>query len=147
MKPEKFKVNLSSTFPLKNRCKYCATTPKYYYLTRTSSTWQDYEVVLFINMWIANNHKRMCQNYYLIEMPKDYTTISSFDHSIDYKGYNPRFHKNHKNHNLYANSNTIDYLSCQCGRTRWAFNETMSKNRPEISQRKARFTFKAKFSF
>lgn len=132
------KVNLSSTFPFKNRCKYCASQPKHYYYTRTASAFQDHEVIKFINMWISSNHKRMCEDYYLTEMPKHFNTAGSFAHLVDYKGYNPRFHKNHKDHNAHALASTTDHLACNCGRTNWAFNETSAKNRPEIKQRKAR---------
>lgn len=137
-KKEFVKVNLSTPFPLRGKCKYCKGEPKHYYLARTSSAFKDFETIQFINAWIASNHKRMCQDYYLGSMPKDFTKASNFGHSLDYKGYNPRFHKNHKDHNSHSMSNTIDHLSCDCGKTSWAFNETVAKNRPEVRQRKAR---------
>lgn len=89
----------------------------------------------------------MCQDYYLTEKPRNYNTSRHFSHAVDYKGYSPKYHKNHKNHNLHAMANSIDHLSCECGLTDWAFNETVSKSRPEVSQRKARFVFQTKYTY
>lgn len=146
-KKDFIKVNLSSTFPLKSRCKYCSSDPKHYYLARTISAFQDHEVIIYINMWIASNHKRMCKDYYLAEMPRNYNVISNFGHSVDYKGYSPRYHRNSKYHNLHANLNMIDYVTCRCGKTRWAFNDTVARYKRETIQRKSRVLFKTKYLY
>lgn len=134
------KVNLSNTFSLKSRCKYCGSTPEWYYYTRTSQAFEDNKVFQFISEWIKSNYKRMCQDYYLIEYPRSYNRIGNFAHLVDYKAYNPNFHKNCKYHNKSNDTDlyTVDHLSCHCGKTNWAFSTTASKNKLEIKQRKAR---------
>ena len=137
------KISMSSLFPLKNRCKFCMSMPKYYYSIRPSGVFQDHEIIQFINNWIVSNIKRMCHDFYLTEMPKNFPNNRSFGHVVDYKGFNPRLHRSSKN----CNNTIIDHLSCECGKTSWAFNQTGSKNKPEISQRKARITYSTKFHF
>lgn len=141
------KVSLSTPFPLKNRCKYCSSTPEYYYYTRNSASFQDHEVSQFINMWIVSNHKRMCQDFYLTEMPKSFNKTGFFAHLVDYKSFNPRFHKNGKDDKRSYNPDltTIDHVSCHCGKTSWAFNATASKGKREVSQRKARVAVPKRF--
>jgi hypothetical protein len=141
------KISLSDTFPLKNRCKYCSSIPAWYYHTRISSSFQDHEIAQFINMWLTGSHKRMCQDFYLTEMPKSFTNTNNFAHAVDYKGFNPRFHKNSKYHNYDHSGTVVDHLSCSCGKTNWAFNETRAKNKPEIKQRKARITCPNKYVY
>ena len=134
------KISVSSLFPLKNRCKFCMSTPLYYYNSSASLAFTDHVNNKFITKLLNNNCKRMCKDYYLTIMPKKFTNISYFNHSI-FKAFNPRYHKSNKK-SLFG---LIDHLSCECGKTNWLFNESFAENSPEIKQRKARYAFPTKY--
>lgn len=113
----------------------------------SASSYKDYKTGLFINWWLTSNIDKMNSDFYLTEMPVNFDKNTYFSHAVDYKGFNPRFHKNSKYHNHDESSVIIDCLQCSCGRTNWAFNETRSKNKPEVKQRRAKNTYPKKYRY
>lgn len=136
-KMEVIKVNYSSPFLIKSRCKKCHSLPSIYYYIH--------------NRYLALNCrrsprkvKRMCANYYLLVAPANISDIGDLVFTPLFKGCYPTLQRTrgHKN-----NTNMTEYLMCDCGETSWAFSDKAIRNRPEIANRKGRHLYPQKFEF
>lgn len=142
-KPQITKINLSTPFPTRARCKYCGKHPELYYHIREPHLTVDPNQALqgpwmrFIKMIAA-----FTTDYYLSFDPIEFKTVSDFAHKLLGSKYNPKLHKNK---GIPADNKT-EYLICgyPCGKSIWAFTDKSISKRPEILNRKARTTFPKK---
>lgn len=94
-KPEITKINLSTPFPTRARCKYCGELPTVYFYIREPFLWFDPNKVIR-SPWVDYVRKhisRFVSDFYMIEEPKNIRTSSIFSYKPDYK-YDPKIHKN-----------------------------------------------------
>jgi hypothetical protein len=57
------------------------------------------------------------------------------------KSYKPNMHL----HRKIKAENVLEFLSCPCGESVWAFSQEYINDRPEIKHRKARYKYPRKF--
>jgi hypothetical protein len=137
-KIEIIRVNISSSFLPRARCKKCGKGPSFYYFRRKSALLKS-PLREATKRWL----KRMTADWYLTESPKDFDHIEDFSFRLFDKSYRPVMHKTRgfstgKDH-------IVEALSCDCGHAVWLFNHKSVKNRPEIRNRKGRYGYPQKF--
>jgi hypothetical protein len=137
-------VNLSSSFVVRSRCKFCATGPKHYIISKLSTKWYDHSMIKDRFTSYVKRLKRMNYDFYLTVSPKVFNSVGFLTHTAFYKGYNPALHKNIS---LSPIANYMEYLACGCGRTQWGFAQKSSASRPEIASRKSRYKYPRKFDY
>jgi hypothetical protein len=135
-------VNLSTTFLIRTKCKFCATGPVHYFTGKTTIKWLSPHKAKGNYKFYFKFIKRVNYDYYLDEAPKKYTSMSPFTHTPAYKGYNPALHKKR---GVSAINDFVEYLCCDCGRSKWVFSQKATKQRPEIVNRKAKNNYPVKF--
>ena len=142
-KAEVIRISLSIPFLVKNRCKGCGEHPSIYYFIRNPSLWNDpregFNKIDKFKMFL----KRMCMDFYLMDDPSSFDSISLFNHKISYNSYNPKLHKSI---GINRSFDMIEYLTCECGQSVWAFYDKSSQNRIEIKNRKSNIRFPNKFA-
>jgi len=86
---------------------------------------------------------RLCEDFYFLDDPKEYTIMSYFDYAPSLKSYNPSIH--HK----YGLKKTLfsECLTCDCGKSYWIFNQKSAVSRKEISNRKTDRKFPQIFKY
>jgi len=133
------KVSLSSTFISRAKCKWCCTPPTFYYFARNPTMWFDPRKITNKLEQVKKRVKNIgwITNPIIIDDPTYKVSNSSLSHHPNYKGYRPRLHRTRGSN---AIIDSIEYLSCDCGKTYWAFSVFGSKKRPEITNRKARIS-------
>jgi hypothetical protein len=142
VKQKYIRINLSTTFPVRTRCKFCGKGPEHYYAAKTAIKWFNPNRSKDLAKHVQKFMKRMIYNYYLIEAPKDFKSTTPYTHTVAYKGYYPTLHKKR---NVPAVNDYIEFLCCDCGRSQWSFSQKATSSRPEITQRKARHNYPHKF--
>jgi hypothetical protein len=137
---QKKKVNLSYTFMIKNICKYCMGSPSFYYFTRGKKS---YESPTQCRTNFNSSYMNIRDIYYEMIEPKVCRNNDYFKFSLD-MGYCARIHKN-----LGANKygGFIDHATCKCGKTHWAFPQSLSLKRPDIVNRSSRALYPFKLSW
>jgi len=143
-KQQIIRVNLSTPFIVKSRCKKCKSNPSIYYYIRNKHLSIDPRSGLKIFESIKKYYKRMCADHYMMISPKYFTDLGSFSHSVNYKGFLPKLHRAR---GVNIGSNITEFLMCECGATSWAFTDKAAMARPEIVNRKARNKYPQKFEF
>jgi hypothetical protein len=142
-KMETTTINLSSTFPVRGRCNKCSSLPTNLYRVRNPTLWFDPQKVIKRFSYIKKYCDRMCVDYYFTDNPSIFITVNDFSHCVNYKGYNPRLHKNK---GVIALSFT-EFFTCDCGGMVWGVTEKCAQYRPEISNRKSRSKHSLVFKF
>jgi hypothetical protein len=137
-------INLSSSFLVKSRCKFCVSGPKHYVISKLSTKWIDHSMVKDRFAAYVKRLKRFNYDFYLSVSPKVFNSINFLTHTVFYKGYNPALHKNV---GVPAAANYMEYLTCNCGLTQWGFAQKSAASRPEIVLRKAKYNYPRKFDY
>lgn len=137
-------VNLSSSFVARSRCKFCATGPTHYVISKLSTKWYDHSMIKARFAAYVKRLKRMNYDFYLSVNPKVFHSTSFLTHTVFYKGYDPALHKNR---GIPPAANYMEYLACGCGRTQWGFAQKSSAGRPEIALRKSRYKYPSSFNY
>lgn len=140
-----FQASLSCTSLLKSRCKFCGSRPTFYYYSLKTPSYYDIDDSKAIQARIQKFIKEIIEFWYMIESPSSFRSIQSFSHDIYYNKYDPRSHKTYGYHPKV--SNTIDHLSCDCGKTTWAFNQTSGAKNPIIKQKRIKPEYKKKIIY
>lgn len=139
------KVNISSSFMAKARCKECGKGPDYYYATLKPFMWKDVKHFLMFSsitkMWFAKK-----ADWYKQFEPRHFTKVGDFTKKLEDKSYNPIVHRT-KGADVSDRINIIEYVGCQCGATVWGFNNLSVQKRPEITNRKGRYKYPQKFVY
>lgn len=138
-KPEIIRVRLSMPVLVRARCIHCGGFPTQLYYMRNNS--------LYVTP--PRRGTRMGKRRYRMSTghPSDspkYFTMNQSSHSTMYKSYRPKLHRTRGSS---SSSEFIEYLTCDCFATKWAFAEKSVVNRPEIMNRKARNFFPHKFEY
>lgn len=142
---EKTKVNLSSSFVVRSRCKYCHSGPAHYYFSKNpnllfSPNWKYFESAA----WLSKCYKRICSDYYLMDSPSYVKSVSDFTHKVRYKAFRPKLFKNKGVHPF---SDYREFLICECGKSCWEFYQKSTSKRVEIINRKSRYNHKFIFNY
>lgn len=140
-KPQIVRISLSCHL-IFGKCRFCGKGPDFYYDVEYPIRWLDPRKNLSIFLRYQKYIKRFCFNYYLRDQPRYFLGIAFLAHVPHYKKYNPRLHKNR---GVSPVSDNLEFLSCTCGQTSWAFNDKSIQSRPEIHERKARHKYPHKF--
>lgn len=125
-------LKYSTTFKQRCVCKWCNGGPTEYYFTRNPQVYKNHRFTLDQFKYIQTNVKRLCEDYYLGGDPAKTTNLSDFKFSSSFKGFNPKVHRT-RGYN--PRSNVTEILTCECGRTSWAFNYKSTEDRKEITMR------------
>ncbi len=143
-KIETIRVRLSSSFMVRGRCKYCKGGPSIYFYTRNPTMWYNVRRVLNDFSWVREHVKQFTWIPRYSTSPINFDSITSFNHQPFYKGYRPRLHRIKGSNPVF---DLVEFLSCDCMRTEWAYAEKAVENRPEIMARKSRKKYPKKFLF
>jgi hypothetical protein len=141
-KPQVVRINISSTFVIKNKCVECNKQPDEYYWVNLAPYYYDVRSAQWLFDWYKKYVKRMTGSWYMKRAPKHFHLIRDFNFYWTEKSFKPALH--HKL-NVEATDHVIEYLACPCGRTVWAFNQKDGEERPEIKHRKGRYGYPQKF--
>lgn len=139
------RVNLSSVFVTRARCKMCSRYPSIYYWTRLPVLWFDPRRVVKIHDQCKKYWTRMCSDFYLNDSPSSFDKIAYFSFNLRDAGgsYNPKLHYTKGVHPVFRE---VEFLTCKCGNTAWAFDDNQARYRMEIVSRKARYKYPYRFS-
>lgn len=139
LKFEKVRINISTTFPMRARCKACGSAPSYYYMVRRPYHIHDHNIATNIASWIRNWIERMGDINVYVGDPR-YILTKDISHFVDYKGYNPRPHLMIKSFKDDRN-NVYEVVGCDCGHSTWIFTDKSAQKSPEIVNRKGRYKY------
>lgn len=146
-KQELIRINISSSFMARARCKECGKGPAHYYNDRKSRVFEDIIMFLESSQFWRRWLKRFNRSWYLEMEPRYFSTMEDIGKfSLEDKHYNPLLHRT-RGSNLGREENVIEMVTCQCGGTVWAFNNKSTKKRPEIKNRKGRYSYPQKFDW
>lgn len=140
IKPNKIRINASTTFPVRSKCRFCMSGAVNYFVQNTPPKWFNPRRIIDMSRHFHKHTKRMCQNFYWIESPKEFTSIIAFSWYPSEKSYNPALHN--KRGTIPVN-HAVEFLSCGCGRTAWGFEQKDAKI--TTTKRKARYSYPQKF--
>lgn len=135
-------IKLSTTFLSRTKCRYCNDFSNFIYRIRNYLLDYDTKICIQKFEYIKSNVKRMCDDYYLSLSPKFFKDTSFFNHSVSYKGYNPRLHRLR---DVKKDDYCTEFISCRCGFTNWAINYKLCENQLSFN-RKSRHVHDRKFS-
>jgi ribosomal protein L28 len=141
---EVIKVNISSTFLAKARCKFCGKGPTTYY--QRSKPFYEKDVRAYLNRSKDSRRKlkRMNSDWYLSGNPKSFA-VSTYKTRIDDKHYRPNLARTRGASD--TDNEVVEILICDCGVTVWAFNNSSNKNHPEIKNHKGKYSYPNKFTY
>src|SRR6185295_5165483 len=125
-KQEFIKVRLSTPFLVRTKCKYCGSSPSFYWYTRNPAMWfSPRKEIEYLDLF-KGLFKRFNFDFYLIEEPKYFTKTSAFNYA-PLNSYRPRLHRTRGTNPVFDKT---EYLSCDCGRATWAFAQKSNDQRP-----------------
>lgn len=131
---EIIKIRLSTPVLARARCKKCGSFPTIYYVMYNGMTgWEP-----------SRTQRMMYRRMKLrgIDKTRSITQISDFGQILKFKSYAPTYHKIRGDEfGAEYDFDIVEYLTCKCGQSRWAFSEKAAQHRPEIINRKARSFF------
>lgn len=142
-KPEIIKVRLSTSFMVRARCKHCKGAPEIYYFLRNPTMWFNPRKALDQANYIKQLLE-ILQKHGFKDDPKHYTSASYLSHDVIYAKYRPRMHRTRGSNPVF---DIVEFLTCDCMKTTWAYSDKAISNRPEITCRKARARYPLKFEF
>src|ERR1035437_3923613 len=105
----------------KSRCKYCSSGPVNYGFGMNPPYFKDFDANKVMQEWLLKNHKLLNAQSYLKGPPSATKTILYLSRNTYHKKYNPKYHRLMYKENYMAP--VIDFWSCKCGKTNWAFNQ------------------------
>ncbi len=143
-KPEIIRINISSSFMTRARCKKCGKGPDFYYAILKPYKWKSARHALFYSEITRRWISRMVSSWYLQFSPRFFNELDDFTFKLEDKAYNPILHRT-RNSNAPERDNVIEFVGCGCGSTVWAFNDKSTKKRPEITNRKGRYRYPQRF--
>lgn len=136
------KINMSSTFLAKSICKECGEAPDTYYWINQPSLWINPRSSHAVFAWYKKFFKQINGSWYKKHEPRFFHSIKDFSFHWLEKGYKPSLHQHISINQV---NNIVEYLSCPCGETVWAFSQKSAETRMEIKNRKARYKYPKRF--
>ena len=143
-KVEIVRVNISSSFMMRVRCKQCGKGPAYYYYVRKPDVWRTPSSQMTVSKIMREWINRMCGDWYLHSNPKYFHNLKEFSFVVEDRQFRPTLHRTR---GLSIRDNVIELVGCNCGASVWAFSDKANKNRPEITNRKGRYKYPQKFEY
>lgn len=143
-KPYVVRVNLSSTFVMKNKCPFCHKSASEYYWVNLPPYYYDPKSSQEVFNWLKKYIKSITPSHsrYFKMQPRHFKSLKELSVYWSEKSYKAALHQKL---NVELTDHVIEYLGCPCGRTLWAFNQKDAEERPEIKNRKARYKYPQKF--
>ena|ERR1700722_9041353 len=139
-KVEDIKVNISSTFLLRVKCKYCGTSPFERLFIRKSFKIKDVRDKLIIYKRLNLMINRFTDDWYLSSSPNFFSkNIADFSWKND--SYSPILHRTRGNH-FEQYQNIIGGMWCKCGKMTRIFY--INEIKPEIINRQGRYNYPQK---
>lgn len=141
-KPEVTYIKLSKPCLVNKKCKHCGGPPVEYWYVRNPTMWfsprksLDHQATFVQKYW-----NRFNDDFYLEKEPKNFIGTSIFSVFYDHS-YRPRLHRSRGTNPTF---DTVEFLSCDCGKSNWCFSQKAVFHRPEIKHRQARYSFPQKF--
>lgn len=130
------KINISDSFIFRTKCNKCFSGPIFYFYEKNPVLWYNPNKIRNLFSFIRKNYKRQQKDNYKTNNFIDSKSLDLYNHSVNYKGYNPKLHKNK---GINSVVNIIESLTCLCGSTIWKITtDKMIKSRPEIFNRKSK---------
>jgi hypothetical protein len=145
-KPEIIRINISSSFMSRARCKQCGDGPDFYYAMMKPHKWKNVRHFLVYSKAVKSWIQRMLSNWYLPYTPRYFHDLSDFTFRLESKSFDPSLYRV-RGANISERDDVIEFLGCECGATVWAFNDKSTKNRPEITNRKGRYKYPQRFVY
>jgi hypothetical protein len=145
-KQEVIRINISSTFLAKARCKECGKGPDYYYASMQPFKWEKVKYFILYSKFSQKWVKRMASDWYQAFQPRYFRKLGDFSFALEGKSYDPILHRV-KGANIRDKDNIVEYVGCSCGATVWSFNDKSTNKRPEITNRKGRYKYPQKFVY
>lgn len=142
-------INISSTSIIRSFCKKCGSPPVFLMKIRNNLLWKNPGDFITLSDYYKKYNTRMCSDYYTSAR---YFSMTDISHTIDYNAYNPKLHSTlrsymPKNNNIADRNNIAEIMMCECGGTSWHYNQKSVKNRPEIANRKGKYSYPSKFEY
>lgn len=144
-KPELIRVNISSTFLARTRCVECGKGPTMYYVTHKPYVWKNVRHFIASSKLSRAWIKRFTSDWYMQSSPKFINKIPDFSFALDDKQYRPTLFRTRGEVKHF--DNVVELIGCECSATMWAFNQKSTQNRPEITNRKGRYSYPQKFEY
>lgn len=126
-------INVSNTFPSRSRCKKCGSAPN---TNQASMSFRRHKI------FYKDFTQSLGNPYHTYKIYGDFETCEWVIEIVKLSNkINPRYHKNlcYKDKSIYAVSNPVDFSSCICGKTWWAFKGY--NDRPEAINKIARYNY------
>jgi hypothetical protein len=140
--PKSIRVNLSSSFIARTKCRECGLPPDDYYYVNHALYFSDPRSASKVFDWFKKYISNIVGYWYKRHQPRIFHNMKAFTVRWPEQSYKPTLHQHR---DVKYDGNITEYLSCPCGRTVWAFNSIMAEHRPEIKNRKARYRYPQKF--
>lgn len=144
-KPEIIRINISSTFMQRTLCPECGEGPSFYYVVMKPFMWKDIKNLVMVSKISRKWVKRMNSSWYQNFDPRYFRKLGDFTFILEDKSFRPLIHRTRGSDKGGDRDNVVEFLSCDCGSSVWAFNDKSVKNRPEIANRKGRYRYPQKF--
>lgn len=140
---EQVKINVSSSFIARCKCVECASQPVYYYKSYMSAYFKDFGDSKKLFFLFKKHITRLTSDWYLEFQPRYFYSMADFSSGWMDRGFKPKLHHTR---GVPAFNTVIEFLTCSCGKTTWAFAQASVQNRPEITNRKARYKYPKTYS-
>lgn len=139
------KVALSTPILARTRCPFCNSLPNAYYVLSNGPLEISPRKIINIFARYKNDILTSFNSYNFVRYePKYFVKMSDFSHKTFYKKFRPQLHSMLK-FKYHQFSNVNEYLSCDCGRSHWAFTFKSIVGRPDLAMRKSSKFFSQKF--
>ena len=140
--PGVVRVNLSSTFVIRCKCRYCGEGPDEYYCVNHMAYDLDPRSSQAVYVWFKKYVKQLIGFWYKKHQPSVFTNMRAFNIRWAEQSYKPTLHQHV---GIQPYDTVTEYLSCPCGKSVWAFSQRQGDRRMEIRNRKARYKYPKKF--
>lgn len=143
-KIEKTKINISSSFLARSKCVECRSYPLYYFIMYRSYGRKNARLSSETFHSLKKFIHRMNEDYYLSYQPRHFTSLSSFSFKLALKSYNPILYKS-RGLPVDMDNCVTEFLTCDCGKSVWAFDMKYSQNKTEVINRKGKYHYPGTF--
>ena|SRR3984957_14764166 len=144
-KPQVIHINISSTFVIKNRCRKCNGQPSEYWQIHIPYHYLDPQDGKHLFYFFKEYMKSFAPYWHRVKDPRYRTSLKSLNFYYGPRFYHPDLHQKNKIGVDNYTDQVIEYARCSCGRSVWAFGQLISNIRPEIKNRKGRYSYPRKF--
>lgn len=135
------KVNVSSSFVNRARCLYCGKIPTLYFYLKNKPSLHDITSHKFVTKHIVSYIDRLCSDFYLIEAPSNFISITYFSFQSNFNNFNVKQHRTRSSNY----QELLENVTCECGRTEWAFHQKDAKYNSVLLHKKSRIYYPNKF--